>query len=140
MFNDGAIICYGLLHWVISSMVLDAGVGVNNQNWALTSTLIYHRFKYPIELKLELTFWLLTPTLASNTILEITQCSSGLVLKSELSIQTVDQTENKERPLRNHFISTANFSKDLHIEWTEQNLHVVVKCDLKSMSINAQEF
>ena len=37
-------------------MVLEAGVGVNNQNWALNSTLAYYRFKNPIELKLELTF------------------------------------------------------------------------------------
>ena len=37
-------------------MVLEAGVGVNNQKWALTSTLTYYRFKNPIGLKLELTF------------------------------------------------------------------------------------
>ena len=40
------------VQWVISSMVLE--VGVNNQNWALT--LAYYRFKYPVGLKLELTF------------------------------------------------------------------------------------
>ena len=37
-------------------MVLEAGVGVDNQNWGLTSTLNYYRFKNPIGLKLELTF------------------------------------------------------------------------------------
>ena len=42
-------------NWVISSMVLEAGVGIDNQNWALTSTHTYYRFKTPIGLKLELT-------------------------------------------------------------------------------------
>ena len=37
-------------------MVLEAGVRVNNQNWALTSTITYYHFKNPIGLKLELTF------------------------------------------------------------------------------------
>ena len=36
-------------------LLLEASVGVNNQNWALTSTLSYYRFKTPIGLKLELT-------------------------------------------------------------------------------------
>ena len=31
--------------WMISSMVLEAGVGVDNENWALTSTLTYYQFK-----------------------------------------------------------------------------------------------
>ena len=43
------------MQWVISSMVLEAGVSVDNQNW--TSTLTYYRFKNPIGLKLELTFY-----------------------------------------------------------------------------------
>ena len=42
--------------WVISSMVLEAGIGLNSPNWALTSTLTYYRFKNPIGLKLELTY------------------------------------------------------------------------------------
>ena len=45
-----------VIQWVISSMVLKAGIGVNNQNSALTSTLTYYQFKNPIRLKLELTF------------------------------------------------------------------------------------
>ena len=40
----------------ISIVVLEAGIGVGNQNWALTSTLTHYRFKNPIGLKLELTF------------------------------------------------------------------------------------
>ena len=31
----------GGITWVTSGMVLEAGVGVDNQNWALTSTLTY---------------------------------------------------------------------------------------------------
>ena len=30
-------------HWVILSMVLEAGVGVDNQNWAPTSSVSYYR-------------------------------------------------------------------------------------------------
>ena len=60
--------------WFQVWCLIEAGVGVNNQNWALLSTLNYYRYKYPIGLKGELTFWLLTPTPASNTILEITHC------------------------------------------------------------------
>ena len=45
-----------MVHWVISSMVLETGVGVDNQIWALTSTPIYYQFKNPIGLELELTF------------------------------------------------------------------------------------
>ena len=37
-------------------MVLEAGVGINNQYWALTSALTYYRLKNPIGSKLELTF------------------------------------------------------------------------------------
>ena len=37
-------------------MVLEAGVGVDNQTWALTSVFTYYCFKNPIALKLELTF------------------------------------------------------------------------------------
>ena len=44
------------IYCVISSMALEAGVGVDNQNWALTSTLAYYRLNNPIYgLKLELT-------------------------------------------------------------------------------------
>ena len=39
-----------MMKWVISSMVLEDGVGVNNQNWALTWK------SHSIGFKLELTF------------------------------------------------------------------------------------
>ena len=55
-------------------MVLEAGVGVDNQNLALTSTLTYYRFYESHWAKVRAYIRLLTPTPASNTILEITQC------------------------------------------------------------------
>ena len=105
-------ICYILCllipctHWVISSMVLEAGVGADNQNWALTSTLIYYRFKTSHRVKVRAYIWLFIPSPASNTILEITHCSNDPMTRKLSSVDVESFTVSYSWcTVQTHFIN-----------------------------------